>query len=137
MSPVDRPHRTFSLSLWSGVCPLPCEGGGGGGDTTSRTAHVTPSGRGFNDLSLLVRHGTNNFSLLLGLSIFFIYLHGRCRYVDICCQLNFDVSIFFSAPISLICMDTALCGTSISREVCHNISDRSSTCLSGSEELRN
>ena len=81
-----------------------CEGGGGGGDTTSRTAHVTPSGRGFNDLSLLARHGTNNFSLLLGLSIFFIYLHGRsCRYMDICCQLNFDVSIFFCSNLANLC----------------------------------
>lgn len=47
------------------------------------------------------------------------------------------MSPFFSAPISLICVDTALCGTSISREVCHNISDRSTLVCLEIEELRN
>ena len=64
--PKKCPRNAYDLSLWCLPDAVAAREGGGGG-TTPRTA-LTPSGRGFYDfLSLLARHGTNNFnSLLLG-----------------------------------------------------------------------
>ena len=68
MSPVNRPHRTLFLVTLVWCLPVAVAARERGReDTTSRTALVTPSGQGFNDfLSLLARHSTNNFILLLG-----------------------------------------------------------------------
>ena len=115
-----------------------CEGEGGGekrlqGPLTSHPA----AGALTTCLSSLGTVQTTSASFLVYLSSLSIFMVDPVD-IWIFAVSSTLMSPFFSAPISLICVDTALCGASISREVCHNISDRSNLFVWkwGAEELR-